>query len=85
MKYINHKDLGLIVFEPRHTHRAMVSRLGLSPEDVSSAGFVGARDRFGVFCHGESLGLKHKADKGDTFQLQAWLKATAPAPAPTEG
>jgi hypothetical protein len=79
MKYIHHKNLGLIVFEPRHTHLAMVSRLGLLPEDVSSAGFVGARDRFGVFCHGESFRLKHKADKGDTFRIQAWIKAPAPA------
>lgn len=78
MKYIHHKNLGLIVFEPRHTHLTMVARLGLLPEDVTSAGFVGAKDRFGVFCHGSSTGLKRPSDKGDTFRLQAWLQSTAP-------
>ena len=73
MKYIHHKELGLIAFEIQHNHKQFVERLGLAEADVVSAGFISA-DSVAVLrinCGSNSVGLNKCADPLDTKRLQS--------------
>ncbi len=76
MKYLHHKTLGLVLFEPRIGHADFAEAIGLKRDEIVSAGFVGARDRRGVCCHGESHTLNRASSDDDTLRLQAWLGVT---------
>jgi hypothetical protein len=80
MKYINSRRLGLVLFEPKHTHREMAQRLGVDDADTISAGFVGMHDPKTLYCYGESPTLRKRSDRGDTFRLQTWVRATMTQP-----
>jgi hypothetical protein len=54
MKYIAHRHLGLILFEPQRQHADIVTLLRARPEDIEGAGFVGAARPEDCFCYGHS-------------------------------
>ena len=74
MKYIRHKRLGLIAFEPGHAHRQMARKLGFDEKDIESAGFLGTGNEKDAHCFGMSIGLGLTADVFDTVRLQSMLK-----------
>ena len=65
MKYLNHKDLGIVIFSPAVTHAQMAARLG---GQVASAGFVDVESQK---CFGESVSLNLKSREEDTLLLRA--------------
>ena len=75
MKYIRHKTLGLIAFEPGHDHKQIARRLGLDEKDLLSAGFLGTGRANDVYCFGRSPALGMTADVFDTVRLQAMMNA----------
>ena len=72
MKYIHHKELGLICFEVPQNHVKMIQRLGLDEKDIVSAGFI-TPDSTAVLriqCGSHSVSLKKGAHALDTKRLQ---------------
>lgn len=72
MKYIHHKQLGLIAFEIQHNHKRIIERLGLAEEDIVSAGFITADSTsvLRINCGSHSTSLNKAADRLDTRRLQ---------------
>ncbi len=72
MKYIHHKELGLICFEVPHNHLKMIQRLGLDEKDVLSAGFITADSTavLRINCASHSVSLKKAVGPLDTRRLQ---------------
>lgn len=69
MKYLNHKDLGLVIFSAAVTHAQIAARIG---GQIKSAGFVDVENQK---CFGESVSLNLKARDEDTvlFRVSAGI------------
>ena len=74
MKYIAHRHLGLILFEPQRQHADIVTLLRARPEDIEGAGFVGAARPEDCFCYGHSERLGVAARDEDSLKLRAKMK-----------
>lgn len=66
MKYVNHEDLGIIIFPPSVTHKQIAEMLG---GRILSAGFV---DMAPCNCFGESVSLGIAANTNDIALLKAF-------------
>jgi hypothetical protein len=75
MKYIHHRHLGLILFEPGRQHGDIAALIRAKPEDIQGAGFVGAVKPDECFCFGESRRLGIAARDEDSLKLRCMLKA----------
>jgi hypothetical protein len=75
MKYIHHRHLGLILFEPGRQHGDIAALIRAKPEDIQGAGFVGAINPEECFCYGESRRLGIAARDEDSLKLRCMLKA----------
>jgi hypothetical protein len=74
MKYIAHRHLGLILFEPQRQHADIVTLIRAKPEDIEGAGFVGAAKPEDCFCYGHSERLGIAARDEDSQKLRAMMK-----------
>lgn len=74
MKYINFKNIGLVIFETTVTHSDMKNMIGMEP---ISAGFCSMpnKDECGneARCFGESVSLKLSSTPEDTETLKRRL------------
>lgn len=70
MKYINFKNIGIVIFGGHVSHSDMAQLIGDKPV---SAGFFNAGDTDYVSCYGESVSLKLTSDPADTEQLRRIL------------
>jgi hypothetical protein len=75
MKYIHHRHLGLILFEPGRQHADIAALIRAKPEDIEGAGFVGTDKPDECFCFGESRRLGIAARDEDSLKLRCMLKA----------
>lgn len=73
MKYIRHKKLGFIIFEPHITHERMALMVG-SRKDILSAGRVATLDDESMECFDNSLSLGKTTGHDDTMVLNFKLK-----------
>lgn len=68
MKYINHEQLGIVLFSPIIKHSEMARYIAATcGGKIKSAGFV---DVYGN-CYGESVGLNLRSKEEDTGLLKA--------------
>jgi hypothetical protein len=74
MKYIKHRHLGLILFEPQRQHADIVTLIRAKPEDIEGAGFVGAAKPEDCYCYGHSERLGVSARDEDSRKLQLMMK-----------
>lgn len=73
MKYIRHRKLGFILFEPSVMHDDVARRLG-GAEEVVSAGFVFAPSN-DLKCLGHSSSLNRSAAAEDASDLRSRMAA----------
>lgn len=73
MKYIRHKKLGFVLFEPSLMHDEVARRLG-GAEEILSAGFVFAPSN-DLKCLGHSSSLNCSAAPDDASDLRARMTA----------
>lgn len=73
MKYIRHKKLGFILFEPSVGHDAVARSLG-GLDEVVSAGFVFA-PKIDLKCLGHSSSLNLSAAPDDASDLRSRMSA----------
>jgi len=81
MKYIQHKQLGFVLFENGIAHRDMAQWLSNplhGENDIISAGFVSQDELNPIYCHGQSKSLSKslskRAHQGDTENLRHRLE-----------
>jgi len=77
MKYIQHKQLGFVLFENGIAHRDMAQWLSNplhGENDIISAGFVSQDELNPIYCHGQSISLRKHALDEDTEKLRHRLE-----------
>lgn len=75
MKYIRHRDLGLIVFEQRNRHDLVAELLPGGPEAIESAGFVFCGRPEALMALGDSGTLRKACAPGDPERMRAAFNA----------